>query len=80
MSYTMEDFKRDVARKYFDRLSPQEQQAFLLSLSSQKRREMLESLPPEDRLAGLSHEPIRQYLDQLSADGRATPRKPRRKR
>jgi hypothetical protein len=41
---------------------------------------MLESLPAEERLAGLSPEQIRQYLDQLNAGRRATPRKPRRKK
>ncbi len=68
MSYTMEDFKRELTKKYFKKLSPEEQQ------------EVLRSLPPENRLAGLSPEQIRRYVDQLTT-GRATAVcKPRRKK
>jgi hypothetical protein len=116
MSFTMEDFKRELTKKYFKKLSPQEQQEMFRSLSPPqqqemfrslsppqqqemfrslsppqqqemfrslppaRRRDMLESLPAEERLAGLSPEQIRQYLDQLNAGRRATPRKPRRKK
>lgn len=68
MSYTMEDFKRDVAKKYFNELSPAEQE------------ELLQSLPPEQRLAGLSSEQIQQYLEKLTAGQSAEPRKRRRKK
>jgi hypothetical protein len=68
MAYTMEDFKRDITKKYFEELSPQD------------RREWLKSLPAEERLAGLSPEQIREYLEQLDAGRRGTPRKPRRKK
>jgi hypothetical protein len=44
------------------------------------QQEVLQSLPPEKRLAGLSPEQIRQYLDQLTAGRPAAPRKPRRKK
>ncbi len=67
MSYTMEDFIRDDNRKRFLRLPPEE------------RREILDKLPAQERLAGLSAEQIRQYLDQLAAGRPAKPRKPRRK-
>jgi hypothetical protein len=59
MSYTMDDFKRDFVKENFPKLAPAD------------RREVLESLPPEERLAGLSVEQIRAYLDRLRA-GRLT--------
>ena len=67
MSYTMADFRRDYIKEHFPQLTPEEQE------------DVLQSLPPEKRLAGLSVEQIRQYLDQLNAS-RRTPRKPRRKK
>jgi len=54
MSYTMEDFQREYVKDHFSQLTLEEQ------------KEILESLPPEQRLAGLSPEQIRQYLDQLT--------------
>jgi hypothetical protein len=68
MSYTMEDSKRDVRKKIFLQLTPEEQQEFLLSL------------PLEERLAGLSAEQIREYLERLTAGRPAETRKPRRKK
>jgi hypothetical protein len=68
MSYTMEDFQRQYVKEHFAELTPEE------------RREVLESLPPEERLAGLSEEQIRQFLERLAAGRAAKPRKPRRKR
>jgi hypothetical protein len=40
----------------------------------------LQALPLEQRLAGLSAEQIRHYLDQLTAGRTSQPRKPRRKK
>jgi hypothetical protein len=68
MSFTMEDFRREIIKEHFPELTPEE------------RREVLQSLPPEERLAGLSAEQIRQYLDQLTAGRPRKPRKPRRKK
>jgi hypothetical protein len=68
MAYTMEDFKRDYLKEQLRRATPQE------------RREVIEALPLEERLAGLSAEQIRQYLDRLSAERPAATRKPRRKK
>ena len=68
MPYTMEDFERDYVKEHFAQLTPEE------------REEVLRSLPPEERLAGLSAEQIRQYLDRLTAGRQAQARKPRRKR
>jgi hypothetical protein len=68
MSYTMADFERDYIKEHFPQLTPEEQE------------EVLRSLPVEKRLAGLSKEQIRQYLDQLTVGHPAKPRKPRRKK
>ena len=68
MAYTMEDFKRDYFEKQFSKLTPEEQE------------KLLQKLPMEKRLAGLSAEQIRQYLDGLSAERPAAPRKPRQKK
>lgn len=68
MSYTMEDFKRDYVKEHFPQLTPEEQE------------EVLKSLPPERRLAGLSVEQIRQYLDRMTTGRPAASRKPRRKK
>jgi hypothetical protein len=76
-------------REALQALSPPEQRMALESLSPEHRQEVLQSLPaeerlaglaPEVRLAGLSAEQIRHYLDQLTAGGPARPRKPRRKK
>jgi hypothetical protein len=80
MSFTMEDFKRELTKENFKKLSPKEQQEALQSLTPEKRREILESLPPEERLAGLSPQQIQQFLNKLTADRSAGPRKPRRRR
>src|SRR5262245_13746496 len=68
MPFTMEDFRRQFVKEHFPQLTPEEQQ------------EVLQALPPEKRLAGLSAEQIRQYLDRLSAERPASPRKPRRRK
>jgi hypothetical protein len=67
MPYTMEDFQRQFVKDHFSKLTPEEQ------------LELFQSLPPEQRLAGLSAEQIRKYLDRLAAERPAAPRKPRRK-
>ncbi len=64
----MEDFKRELNRKQF------------MQLTVEERRAMLDSLPPRERLAGLTAERIREYLDGLTAGQPAAARKPRRKR
>jgi hypothetical protein len=68
MSYTMDDFIRDYVKEHFAKLT------------SQEREEVLRSLPPEERLAGLSAEQIRQYLDRLTSRRPVPPRKQRRKK
>jgi hypothetical protein len=86
MSFTMEDFRREVAKKNFAKLTPEERHELLESLPAEERlaglpaEERLAGLPAEERLAGLSAEQIRQYLDQLIAGRPTKPRKPRRKK
>ena len=65
--YTMEDFQRDYAKKYFPRLTPQEQE------------EVLRTLPPETLLAALPEE-ILKHLEGLTATRKTPTRKPRRKK
>ena len=67
MSFTMEDFQRQYVKEHFPKLTPKEQQ------------EVIQSLPPEVRLAGLSEEQIRQFLERLSARRPDPPPKRRRK-
>jgi hypothetical protein len=76
MTYTMEDFKRDYIKEHFLKLTPEAQREVLQALPL----ELLQALPPEKRLAGLSEEQIRHYLDQMAARRPTKPRKPRRKK
>jgi hypothetical protein len=68
MSFTMEDFKRELLVDYLKKLSPKEQRKALQSLSPEKRRELLKSWPPEE---------LHQYLEQLATGRPAAPRKPK---
>ncbi len=52
MPYTMEDYQRDVARRYLDQLPPEER---------------VKGLSLEERLKGLSPEEIREYLEKLKS-------------
>jgi hypothetical protein len=65
MAYTMKDFERDVFKKYFPRLSPEDRQEMLGQLLAGLSAEQLEQ--------------VRQYLDRQTAE-RAAPRKSRRKK
>jgi hypothetical protein len=76
MSYTMEDFQRDYAKKYFPRLTPEERREVIQSLPPEEQQEVSDALPLERRLEGLSAKQIQDYLDKLTAK----PRKPRRKK
>jgi hypothetical protein len=80
MSFTMEDFRREIAKKHFPMLTTEEQREAFEALPPEKQREVLQALPIEERLAGLTAEQIREYLDRLPAGRPAAPRKPRRKR
>jgi hypothetical protein len=49
-------------------------------MTPEARREYLQSLPPEERLAGLSADEIASYLQKLQAEAAPRKRKPRHKR
>lgn len=66
MAYTIEDFKRDYIKENLPKLTRKEQE------------EVLQKLSLEQRLAGLTAEQIREYLEQRPAHP-ASP-KPRRKK
>lgn len=68
MAYTMADFTRDFILEHFPKLSLEEQ------------RKILQSVPPEERLADLTPEQIRQLVDRLTEGRPAKSRKPRRKK
>lgn len=68
MPFTVEGFDRWYFKKHFHKLTPEE------------KREALQDLPMKDRLAGLSPEQIQEYLNQLTADRAAQPRKRPRKK
>lgn len=67
MSFTMQDFLRQFWAEHAGERTPEQ------------RRALLESLPPEERLAGLSPEQIQEYLDKLTTSRKGRPRKPRNK-
>jgi hypothetical protein len=67
MSFTMADFKRQFFKENFPKLTQQE------------RQELLGSLSVAELLADRSEEQIRQYLDQMTGSKRTENRKPRRK-
>jgi vacuolar-type H+-ATPase subunit B/Vma2 len=77
MSFTMQDFLRDYFKEHVAKLTPEERRQLVESLPPEER---LAGLPPEERLAGLSPEQIQQYLKKLTAGRSARPRKPRRKK
>ena len=68
MAYTMADFERDYIKSHLPKLTAREQQ------------EILEGLSPEVRLAGLSEEQIRRYLEQTAAGRKTRSRPPRRQK
>jgi hypothetical protein len=73
----MEDFRRDYVKEHFPQLTPEEQREVLQSLPPEER---LAGLSPEERLAGLSEKQVRQLLDRLATRHAPQPRKPRRKK
>jgi hypothetical protein len=68
MAWTMEDFRREFLKEHLPKLPPEQQS------------EILQTLAPEQRLAGLSPDQIQSYLDQLAKRGSAAPSKRQRKK
>ena len=79
MSFTMDDFDHQYVIDGFLRMTTAERVEVFMSLSPAQRREMLQGLPIEERLAGLTVEQIQQYLDRLTRRRPAAVRRPRRK-
>src|SRR5262249_12737757 len=77
MSFTMEDFQRQYAKKYFPRLTPEERREALELLPLEERRKVLQALPAKELLSLLSPEQIHQLRDQLTEN---KPRRSRRKK
>ena len=70
MPYTMEDYRRDVAREHLHELTPEER---LAGLSA---KEIVECLSPEEILSGLPIDQVKAYLNHLLANKKAkTPTK-----
>jgi hypothetical protein len=63
MSYTLADFRRDVARQYTAELSPHERRRLLEDMSPEER---LRDVPPEEMLRALPAD-VRARLKQLLA-------------
>ena len=75
MPYTMNDFRKEVAREVLDELTPEERVAGL------RPEERVAGLRPEDLLAALRPEEIEAYLQKLRKTpnrGRAKKHKPKR--
>jgi hypothetical protein len=68
MAFTMEEFRRQFVKEHF------------AELTTEEKEEVLQSLPAAQRLAGLSEQEIRQYLEGLHAGQSSTPRRSRRKK
>jgi hypothetical protein len=80
MAFTMEDFRRQFVKEHFAELTTEEQAEVLRAVPPEVKEEVLQSLPADRRLAGLSEEEIRQYLESLQAGHSSTPRRSRRKK
>jgi hypothetical protein len=79
MSYTMDDFRRDDAKKNFKLLTPEERREALRSLAPEERRKFIQGLPPEELLACVSPEQIAEHLKKLQPKRPSRKGKPRRK-
>jgi hypothetical protein len=49
MSFTMEDFKRQLTKEYFHKLSPKEQQEMFRSLPVQEQQKMFRAMPAQEQ-------------------------------
>lgn len=70
MSYTMEDFRRDVVKKEIQKLTAEDQREVIRSLPPGRRREVLESLSLEKQLASLTPQKRRTLLAALPLEER----------
>ena len=79
MSFTMQDFNRSFVKEHFPELTPEEQDQLFQSLPPEQQEKLVQSLPLEKRLADISPEEIRRYLEQQNASPQPEPRKRRKK-
>jgi hypothetical protein len=77
MPFTMHDFLRNSIKEHFGQLTQEEQEEVLQSLPAETR---LAGLSSEVLLAGLSPEQRQELREQLTAEGPAQPPKRRRKK
>jgi hypothetical protein len=87
MPYSIEDFRREVAREVIDEMTSEERLEFVKRLSPAERlaglppEDRLAGMSPEDRLAGMSPAEIEAYLKSLSRKSpTARTRKSKRRR
>lgn len=91
MSFTMEDFKRELFEEHFGEMTPEEKKAWLNTLPPAMLEGFLKFFPsktllegvlkttsPEDLLERLPVEEIREFLDKKTKGVKSTPRKKRR--
>jgi hypothetical protein len=75
MRYTKDEYKREVAKALFPKISPSERRELLGQLPVEER---LSGLSPDEVLRGFSAEEIEAYLHQIhkrdASDGDATRR------
>jgi hypothetical protein len=75
MPYTIEDFRREIAREVMQEMTPEERLAGLPAEEIVKRlspQERLAGLPVEERLARLSADEIDAYLKRAEKKATAT--------
>lgn len=78
MPYTIEDYRREVARQFIHELTPEERLEGLPAKELASRlspEERLAGLPAEERLAGLSAEQIEAYLKRWQKRASPSPKK-----
>src|SRR5262249_49627068 len=80
MPYTFEDFDVDYILEHLPELPQERQREVVERLPPEVRQKLLQALPWEHGLANLWEKRTRKYRDNGRAPGRATPRKPRRKK
>jgi hypothetical protein len=68
MPYTMEDFIRDSFRKHYLKLQPEERREVLQSLPAEERKQFLVTLPPAEQQEVLQSLPLETRLAGLSAE------------
>ena len=74
MPYTMEDFRRELAEEYLEKLTPEERRVYLQQLTPEER---LRGLTLGEILQSFSDDQIKDYLAK-KRDADQTPTKPKK--